>query len=159
MLLVSPLQVFHVAISFICIAAGIAVVHGFLTSRRQDAVTLVFLVTALVVDATGFPLPPFGLDPPRILGIISLVVLVPALVARYGLGMVGIWRAIFVVTATMTLYFNIFVLIAQAFAKVPALHALVPTGTEPPFAIAQGAALVLFVLLGWMGVRRFRPIG
>lgn len=149
---------FHVAISFVCIATGFAVVWGFLTGKRMDLITLVFLAMALIVDITGFPLPPFGIDPPRILGIISLVVLVPALVARYGLGMVGIWRAVFVVTATMTLYFNVFVLITQAFLKVPALHALAPTGTEPAFGVAQGAALLVFVVFGYLGVRRFRAM-
>jgi hypothetical protein len=153
----SPLLAFHVAISLVCIATGFVVLWGMLNSRRMDVLTLVFLATAITVDVTGFPLPPFGLDPPRILGIISLVVLVPALVARYGLGMVGIWRAVFVVTATMTLYFNVFVLITQGFLKVTALHALAPNGNEPPFGIAQGIALLLFIALGWLAVRRFRP--
>jgi hypothetical protein len=153
----SPLLAFHVGISLVCIALGIVVVWGMLRARRMDALTLAFLATAIVVDVTGFPLPPFGLDPPRILGIISLVVLAIALVARYGLGMVRIWRAVFVVTAVMTLYFNVFVLITQAFQKIGPLHVLAPQGSEPPFAIAQGAALVVFAVLGWMSVRRFRP--
>ncbi len=154
----SPLLAFHVAISLITIAAGFAVLRGFFTNNKMDGVTLVFLATAVIVDVTGFPLPPFGIDPPRILGIISLVVLVPALVARYGLGMVGIWRGVFVVTATMTLYFNVFVLITQIFLKVPAAHALAPNGNEPPFAIAQGVTLVLFIVLGYLAVRRFRAL-
>jgi hypothetical protein len=39
------------------------------------------------------------------------------------------------------------------FLQIGPLHALAPTQSEPPFAIAQGAALVGFVVLGW---RRFR---
>ena len=55
------------------------------------------------------------------------------------------------------LYFNVLVLIVQAFLKVPALHALAPGGSEPPFLIAQGAALVLFVVLGIAAGFRFHP--
>jgi hypothetical protein len=119
--------------------------------------TAVFIATALIVDVSGFPLPPFGLDPPRILGIISLVVLVPQIVARYVFNMSGTWRSVYAATSVATLYFNIFVTIAQTFAKVPAAHALAPTGTEPPFAIAQGITLVVFLYVGWQAVRRFRP--
>jgi hypothetical protein len=48
------------------------------------------------------------------------------------------------------------VLIAQSFMKVPALHALAPKGNEPPFAIAQGILLVLFIVAGTLAVRKFR---
>jgi hypothetical protein len=49
------------------------------------------------------------------------------------------------------------VLIVQSFLKIPSLHALAPTGSEPPFAIAQGAVLVLFIVSGILAVMRFRP--
>lgn len=153
----APLLALHTLISVACILSGIVVVWGILNNRTLPAWTAVFIVTALVDDISGFPLPPFGLDPPRILGIISLIVLVPQIAARYLRGMNGIWRGIYAGTSVATLYFNIFVLIAQTFAKVPAAHALAPTGTEPPFAIAQGIALVLFLAIGWVAVRRFRP--
>ena len=46
----------------------------------------------------------------------------------------------------------------QAFGKLPALHALAPNGSEPPFAIAQGLTLVIFVALGALALRRFRNL-
>jgi len=42
------------------------------------------------------------------------------------------WLTSFVISAMTSLYFNVFVLIAQSFMKVPALHALAPNGSEPP---------------------------
>jgi hypothetical protein len=156
----SPLLAFHVFISFACIFTGVVVVWGMLGSRRLNAWTLVFLATAIITDLTGFPLPPFGIDPPRILGVISLVVLIPALAARYAFHLQGVWRPAYAITAVMTLYFNVFVLITQGFLKVPALHALAPNAPatpELPFAIAQGAALIVFVALGYVCARRFRP--
>ena len=59
--------------------------------------------------------------------------------------------------AVMALYLNVFVLVAQLFMKVEALNRLAPTQAEPPFAIAQGAVLVVFVVLGIFAVKKFRP--
>jgi hypothetical protein len=56
----------------------------------------------------------------------------------------------------LALYFNVFVLIAQTFQKVPALKAIAPTQSEPPFAIAQLVVLVLFVVFGVAAAIKFR---
>ena len=53
-------------------------------------------------------------------------------------------------------YFNVFVLIVQSFEKIPALHAMAPTQTEPPFKVAQLVVLALFVALGIAAAIRFR---
>jgi hypothetical protein len=58
----------------------------------------------------------------------------------------------------VALWFNVFVLIVQAFQKIPSLKTLAPTQSEPPFQLVQGAALVLFVVLAILAVRKFRPI-
>ena len=55
------------------------------------------------------------------------------------------------------LYFLVFVLVAQFFKKVPALTALAPTLSEPPFAIAQTVVLVIFAWLTYSAARTFRP--
>jgi hypothetical protein len=54
------------------------------------------------------------------------------------------------------LYFNVFVLIAQLFAKTPALKELAPTQSEPAFALTQLLVLVLFVGIGVAAVRGVR---
>ena len=74
----------------------------------------------------------------------------------YSRRLAGAWRGIYVVGALLSLYLNFFVLIVQSFQKIPALKALAPTQSEPPFAIAQGVTLVLFVVLGVLAVKRFR---
>jgi len=48
----------------------------------------------------------------------------------------------------MALYFNVFVLVVQLFRRVPALSAMAPTQSEPPFQIAQLAVLLLFAAIG-----------
>jgi hypothetical protein len=95
--------------------------------------------------------------PSHVLGAISLVVLVVALVARYSFHLEGAWRWIYVVGAVLALYLNVFVLIVQAFLKVPALKSKAPTQSEPPFVVSQLVALVVFVGIGIAAVMRFNP--
>jgi hypothetical protein len=80
-----------------------------------------------------------------------------AILALYVFALARSWRWIYVVCAAVSLYFNVFVLIVQAFLKVPALHALAPTQAEPPFAIVQGLVLVAFVALCMLAIKRFHP--
>jgi hypothetical protein len=141
----------HVIISLIGIGSGLIVLFGMFGGKRLDGTT-----TALT-SLTGFGFPLEHLTPGIILGILSLVVLAIAIPARYSFHMAGKWRTIYVVTAVIALYFNCFVLIAQSFLKIPALHALAPKGNEPPFAIAQGILLVLFIVAGIRAVKKFRP--
>jgi hypothetical protein len=141
----------------VAIASGIIVLFGMLGSKRLNGLTALFLLTTVLTSVTGFGFPFTYLSPAHKLGIISLVVLAIALLARYSFHMAGSWRWIYVVTAVMALYLNVFVLVVQSFEKVPALHALAPTQTEGPFKIAQLGVLVLFLVLTVMAVRKFHP--
>lgn len=148
---------FHTAISLVAIVAGFVVVWGFIGSRKLKGWTDWFLATTAATSITGFFFPFHGIQPAHILGIIALLVLIPTVLA-YRRGMAGHWRWIFVLGSVVSLYLNFFVLIVQAFQKVPALHALAPTQSEPPFQVAQIAALVLFIVLGVLSLRRFRVV-
>jgi hypothetical protein len=150
--------IFHVVISLIAIIAGLIVLHGWLTARRLDGWTLIFLLFTLATSVTGFFFPFNGFTPAIGTGILSVVVLFAAFAALYAFHLEGSWRWIYLVSAAIALYLNVFVLIIQAFLKVPALHALAPNGNEPPFAIVQGIVLVLFVIGGFLAVRRYRPV-
>ncbi|HEX3586264.1 MAG TPA: hypothetical protein VH024_09720 [Candidatus Angelobacter sp.] len=147
----------HVIISLFGIGSGLIVLFGMFGGKRLDGMTALFLATTVLTSLTGFGFPFAHITPGIILGILSLVVLAIAIPARYSFGMAGKWRATYVVTAVVALYFNCFVLIAQSFLKIPALHALAPKGNEPPFAIAQGILLVLFIMAGVLAVKKFRP--
>ena len=147
----------HVIISLVGIVSGLVVLFGMFGGKRLDGMTALFLATTVLTSVTGFGFPIAHVTPGIILGILSLIVLAIAIPARYTLRMAGKWRSIYVITAVIALYFNCFVLIAQSFQKVPALHALAPKGNEPPFAIAQGILLVLFIVAGIRAVKKFRP--
>ena len=147
----------HVVISFAGIASGIIVLIGMLVSSPLPSWTALFLATTVLTSATGYFFHTEKLMPSQILGGISLALLALAILALYVFGMAGAWRWIYVVAAVTSLYLNVFVLVVQSFLKVPALHKLAPKGNEPPFAIAQGVVLVLFVALGFFAVRSFHP--
>jgi hypothetical protein len=148
----------HVALSLIEIPVGLVVVYGMVTGAHYAGWTALFLALAILTSVTGFPLAPFGFDPPRAIGILTLVLLAAAVIALYVFKLSGAWRWIYVVTAVATLYLDCFVAVFQAFLKVPSIHALAPTQSEPPFAIAQGIVLVIFVVLGFFAVQRFHPV-
>jgi hypothetical protein len=148
---------FHVVISVIGIISGFVVLCGLLTAKRLDGWTAVFLTTTAATSITGFMFPFHGFKPSYVLGVLSLIVLTPCFVARYRHHMAAHWRLIYVITAMIAFYFNVFVLIAQGFMKVPALHDLAPTGSEPPFLIAQLVVMGLFIVLGIVAAKKFHP--
>src|SRR3984885_7272810 len=147
----------HVAISLVALVAGLIALYSWLSGKVSNGWTELFLVTIILTSVTGFPLPPFGLDPPRMVGILSLILLAIALLAIYVFRVAGPWRWIFVVAAMTALYLDAFVGVIQAFNKLSFLHELAPTGSEPPFLIAQVIVLVFFVVLGFLAARRFHP--
>jgi hypothetical protein len=150
---------FHVAISLIGILSGLLVAYGLVKDRPMPAMTAIFLITTVATSVTGFFFHRDHLLPSHILGIISLLVLAPAIYGLYVGKLKSAWRGIYVGGAVTGLYFNVFVLIIQSFQKIPALHALAPTqSTEPAFAAAQGLALLLFIAIGIVSFRRFRPV-
>jgi hypothetical protein len=147
----------HVIISLMGIAAGFVVMYGMLTGMRLEGWTLLFLITTVLTSVTGFGFPFTRLLPSHVVGIISLVVLAAAIYALYVGHLEGAWRWIYVITALLAQYLNVFVLVVQLFQKVPAMHALAPTQSEPPFAITQFVVLVLFVVFGILAVIKFHP--
>jgi hypothetical protein len=150
----------HVLISLVGIVAGLFAMVGLLQSRPLPNWTALFLLTTILTSVTGFFFPVEKLLPSHIIGILSLVLLAIACLALYGRKLAGSWRWIYVLTAMISLYLNIFVLIIQSFLKIPPLHALAPSvpPSEPPFAIVQGIVLVFFVVVIVAAIRKFRPL-
>jgi len=148
----------HVVISLIGIVSGLIALYGLLSGKMLTGWTALFLATTVLTSVTGFPLPPFGFDPPRAIGILSLVLLALAIFALYVRHLAGAWRSVYIVTALVALYLNTFVGVIQAFQKLSFLHPLAPTQSEPPFVIAQLAVLIAFAVFGVLAVRRFHPV-
>lgn len=156
-LTIAQFTVLHVVISMVAIFAGFIVVGGMFSNARLVGWTAFFLATTIITNITGFMFPFGGMTPGIAVGLLSSLLLIVALVALYAFDLNGRWRLVYVVTATLGLYFNVFVLIVQSFQKVSFLTPLAPTGSEPPFVIAQAVTLIGFVALGWMAVKAFQP--
>jgi len=147
----------HVFLSLVGIATGIFLIFGFLNSLRLSILTSLFFVTTILTSVTGFFYPFKGVTPGIVLGVLSLIALLLAIVALYVKKLEGIWRPTYVVTICLAFYFNFFVLVAQAFAKVPALHSFAPKQASPGFALAQAVVLLVFILLTIRSVKKFHP--
>ena len=156
----------HVIISLIAIISGIVVVLRMLSARLMPGMTTLFLIATVATSVTGFMFPTpvdaprviGSLDPAKVIGLISLIFLVLAILALYSYKLAGAWRGVYVISAIIALYFNCFVLVVQSFQKIAFFHALAPTQKEPPFAVAQAILLILFVGLGIAAFKRFRPL-
>ncbi len=144
----------HVALSLIGIVTGLIALPAYAAGRWMPRMMALFLVTTLATTLTGFLFPIGNFTPALGVGIISTLVLTIALVALYGYGLNGRARIIYTITATISLYLNMFVLIVQAFLKVETLNNLAPNGNEPPFVVAQTVLLVAAICLGWKATRR-----
>ena len=148
----------HVVISLLGIAAGFVVIYGMLTAQPLEKWTTFFLATTTATSVTGFFFPFEGFKPAYVIGVISLVALAAAYYALRTKQLAGGWRKVYVISVLVAQYLNCFVLVVQSFLKLPPLKGLAPTQSEPPFAIAKGVVLVLFIVLGVATVKRFRPI-
>jgi hypothetical protein len=148
---------FHTAISVVAIIAGLLVVKGLIVSHGRQLWTILFLYTATATTFTGFFFPFNGVTPALVLGVISIVPITLAFLARYRHRLAGPWRGVYIISAVVTLYFNCFVLVVQSFQKIPSLHALAPTPSELPLQLTQLVTLVMFIVAGVVSFKNYRP--
>jgi hypothetical protein len=153
----SAFTLFHTTLSLVQLVSGIVVVIALMGGRDGATWLWIYLVSAIATSVTGFGFPVDKFLPSHAFGIISLVLLLLVILARYTFHLAGAWRWVYVLSLVITVYLDAFVAVVQAFLKIPALHALAPAGSEPPFAIAQGVLLVIFVALGVVAVKKFHP--
>ena len=154
---VENFTVLHVVISIAAILSGLVVFAAMAANFERDGgLNAFFLVTTILTSVTGFFFHSKAIGPPHIFGVISLVALAASLYAMYGRRLAGGWRATYILTALLALYLNCVVLVVQSFQKIPSLNAFAPKGSEPPFLAAQGATLLLIVVLGFLALRRYR---
>jgi hypothetical protein len=151
----------HVLLSLVGIGSGLVVMYGLLSGKRLNGWTALFLASTAATSVTGFGFPFDDLLPSHKVGVVSLVVLGIAIIARYGLHLAGAWRWIYVISSAVALYLNVFVGVVQAFLKVPALNAIAPNQTEPPFLLTQLVVVTAFAVLAIVAAARSRnePFG
>jgi hypothetical protein len=147
-MILNALTIFHVALSLIGVGSGVVAINELLKAKTPGRWTRTFLATTAATSLTGFLFPFHGVTPAQVLGVLSLIALIIASLSIYRHNSQGIWRRTYAIAAVMALYFNVFVLVVQLFRRVPALKAMAPTKSEPPFQIVQLAVLLLFAAIG-----------
>jgi hypothetical protein len=155
---ISTFTTVHVLLSLVGLASGVVFAIGMLAGKPGAGWTALFLATTLLTTLTGFLFPISAITPALVVGVISLVLLLAAIAAKYLYGARGIWRVVYVLAAFAAFYLNAFVTVVQAFQKIPFLQTLAPTQSEPPFLIAQGVVLVVFLVVTALATIRFRPM-
>jgi hypothetical protein len=163
--------VIHVAISLVAILSGFVVVFGMIGSHRLPKTTALFWVMTVLTTVTGFmfflsPTQAKVFTPAAATGIVATVFFLIGLFALYAKHLYGRWRWIYAIATVISLYLNVFVLLVQSFQKLKIVN---PAGTitstagppfAPPtdfhFAVAQGVALVILVMLGIVSAIKFR---
>ncbi|MES2293321.1 MAG: hypothetical protein V4527_08500 [Pseudomonadota bacterium] len=150
----------HVLISLVGIGTGLVLLLALMGGRNPGNWAALFLVFTLLTSVTGFFFHNEHITPAQITGVISLIALALAFYGLYGRGLAGIWRGTYVVSVTVGLYLNVFVLVIQSFLKIPPLHAIAP-GTPPSgpvFLATQAVVLIAFIIAGWSAWRSFKPL-
>jgi hypothetical protein len=155
----SAFTTLHVVISLIAIVAGLIVMFGMVGPYHSGGLAAIFLLFTILTSVTGFMFPFNGVTPGILIGILSIILLAIACLALYGLKLGGAWRWIYVLTALISLYLNVFVLVIQSFLKIPPLHEIAPGNPPagPAFAVVQGVVLVFFAVMIFRVWRGFRP--
>jgi hypothetical protein len=155
----SAFTTLHVVISLIAIVAGLIVMFGMVGPYHSGGLAAIFLLLTILTSVTGFMFPFNGVTPGILIGILSIILLAIACLALYSMKLSGAWRWIYVLTALIALYLNVFVLVIQSFLKIPALHELAPGNPPagPAFAAVQGIVLVFFAVMIFQVWRRFKP--
>jgi hypothetical protein len=145
----------HVALSLVAIGTGLIVAFGMLTARRLPVATAVFLSSTALTCLTGFLFPYHGMTPGIEIGLLSMVILLLAVVARYRRGMAGAWRHTYIVSTMIALYLNVLILVIQIFAHLTPLTARTPKQFGILFKLTELAVLVAFVVATHFALKRF----
>jgi hypothetical protein len=155
---VHTFTVIHVLISLVGIVAGVIVAFAMVQGKSVPGWTALALLALILTSVPGFFFHNTTFTPAQGVGIISLVVLAVAVIALYFLHLTGIWRSIYITAAMIAIYLNCFVGVIQSFQKIGFLHALAPTqSSEPAFVVSQVILLALFVVLGFLALKKFHP--
>ena len=101
--MLSAFTLFHVVLSLVGIGSGFVVLCGLLTSKRFDGSTTLFLATTVASSVTGFLFPFHQFLRSHGVGIVSLIVLAIAILARYRFRLTGGWGRTYAITAVIAL--------------------------------------------------------
>lgn len=151
---IQSFTILHVMVSLFAFICGLLMAwFGMLRAHLLPRTIGAFFATIVATIVTGFCFSTPGLDPAKIVGILSSLVVAAALWAYYVRHLEYGWRSVFIVGSFSAMYLHAFVGVAQAFQKIPLLKAT--SQPSPLFLVAQVALLGLAVYGSAVTIRRF----
>jgi hypothetical protein len=153
----STVTFFHTAACLLALVAGIFAMAELLRPGISRSSTSWFFWTAFIASATGFLFPLTAITPAVVVGVVALIVLLAVFIAGRKSDHSRMARRVYAAGMVASLYLLVFVGVVQAFQKIGFLNHFAPMGTELPFAATQLAALVMFLGLGVVVARTYRP--
>jgi hypothetical protein len=146
----------HAFIGIVAIFMGFVVLFGLLNGKLSRPWNAVFLLTTLLTSASGLLFSSTKVTPGIVLGIVSLIILGIAIIALYGFHLQGLWRTSYVLSSMVPFYFNLAILFAIGFVRIPTLRQLASATDGTAFKIAEALLLVLATSVIAIAVRKFR---
>lgn len=152
----TPLGVFHTAISLIAVATGAIALIGKGRIAWDNSLGKIYVITTVITCLTGFGIFQHGgFGKPHALGVITLVVLAILFVAQ-----AGFFKKYspYVVTVgySLTFLFHIIPGITETATRLPQDAPLATGPEDPNIKMAVGICFMLFLIGATLQVRRMR---
>lgn len=157
MLGLTPLGVFHTAISLIALAAGLMALVRDKQISARNLLGKVYVVTTIVTCVTGFGIFQHGgFGNAHVLGVATLVALGVAAVAGHSSLFGRASRYVETVSYSATVFFHFIPAITETSIRLPLGSPLVANAEAPALQVATGVLFVAFLVGATLQVRRLR---
>jgi uncharacterized membrane protein len=156
----TPLGIFHTAISLIAVAAGLIALIRDGRISPKNLLGQVYVAGTIVTCVTGFGIFQHGgFGKPHILGIVTLAVLGLAAVAGYSKVFGRASPYVETVSYSATFLFNLIPGITETTTRLPPGAPLLPNADAPQLQVATGILFMLFLIGAALQVRGMRAQG
>jgi hypothetical protein len=155
-MIVSILTFIYFGLELIAIGTGAMALYGLLTGILLNKWAVLFLKCSLAASVTALLVPSSHFTLTRGGSMVSVYLAGVAIWAWHKFHLTGVWRSIFALSTTLILYLNIVVSITQVFKQISLFNPSILAQLDLPFLATQSVALVIFVVLGIVAVKRFR---
>ncbi len=146
MSLLDVFTVVHVVISLVAIVTGFIAMAQMLQDHTSNTVTGTFLSMTLLTSLSGFGFPAAQITPAHVFGVMSMALLATAFIALYVRRAMGVWKMTYILTAVLSQYLNVVVLIVQSFQKLSPLRVIAPPDAPLSIVLVQTTVAIGFIV-------------
>ncbi len=153
----TPLGIFHTALSVVAVVAGLIALLRDGRISPANPVGRVYIISTVITCLTAFGIFQHGgFNKAHALGIITLVVLGIAWIAGHSTLFGRASRYVETVSYSATFLFNLIPGITETSTRLPPGAPLLPNADAPALQVATGVLFVLFLIVAVLQVRALR---